>query len=84
MTKSKIKSICIELSKTYNTSKKTCEKLEKEIESIKNNPNTDKEYLNAIEQKLKDILKEKTEAAILRSKCKWFSEREVPSSYFFN
>ena len=71
------------MSKKLNVNKQKLEKLEKELEEIKNKPTTNKKYQNDLEQKIKEIYIDKTEAAIIRSKCRWFKEGEAPSKYFF-
>ena len=84
MIKYKIKQLTIEISRNININKQTISKYEKRIELIKDSKKIiDKKESLYLKEKIKDFYEKQADAAMVRSRIKYYEEGEKSTKYFF-
>ena len=85
MIKYKIKQLTIEISRNININKQTISKYEERIELIKDSKKfIDKKECLYLKEKIKDFYEKQADAAMVRSRIKYYEEGEKSTKYFLN
>ena len=83
LSKIKIRSIAIDISKKLNIKENDFKKLENELENILENDPDNLQTISSLREKIKLYYNKKSEAARIRSKVNWYEKGEKSTKYIF-